>query len=63
MIKLNEITNQQRKLNDQNTGYKRTDSYHKRVASVNLAIMFLSVITPVIISGIKALFGTFKSNN
>ena len=63
MIKMNEITSQQRKLNDQNTGYKRTDSYHKRVASANLAIMFLSVIAPVIISGIKALFGTFKSNN
>lgn len=62
---MNEITSQQRKLNDQNnnTGYKRTDSYHKRVASANLAIMFLSVIAPVIISGIKALFGTFKSNN
>lgn len=62
MIKLNEVTNQQRKLNDQTTGYKRTDSYHKRVASVNLAVMFLSIITPVIISGIKALFGIFKSN-
>lgn len=59
--RMNDISQQQRKLGENTTGFRKADAYHKKNADSIIKILMTIVVIPVIVCGFKALIGAFKN--
>lgn len=58
--RMNDISQQQRKLGENTTGLRKADAYHKKYAGSIISTLMTLVVIPVIVCGFRAIFSAFK---